>query len=170
MRMRIGINTGEITTGNMGSAVRMNYTMMGDAVNLAARLESAAKYYGVYTMISSYTYNKVKDVFETRKLDVITVVGKSEPVTIYELICEKGKMTAEETELTKLYNLGVDRYYAREFEKALDCFTKADELEPNRKISPVKQTPSRRFSEMCKKYMAEPPGIDWDGVNRLTSK
>ena len=82
MRMRIGINTGPITTGNMGSKVRMNYTMMGDHVNLAARLESAAKQYGIYTLISNFTYDMVKNDFETRQIDKIIVVGKSEPVTV----------------------------------------------------------------------------------------
>jgi len=183
MRMRIGINTGAITTGNMGSKVRMNYTMMGDAVNLAARLESAAKYYGVYTMISNYTHDMVSDLFETRKLDVITVVGKSEPVTVYELICEKGKLNelAADTEkrpemanisdLLDIYNKGVNSYYnERDFRKALECFEKSVALEPNKIINPAKPTPSGRFIEMCKKYIETPPGDDWDGVNRLTSK
>jgi adenylate cyclase len=92
MRMRIGINTGQIVTGNMGSRVRMNYTMMGDAVNLAARLESASKQYGVFTMISNFTYEMVKNRFVFRLLDKVTVVGKSEPVVLYELIGEKGSI------------------------------------------------------------------------------
>jgi len=179
MRMRIGINTGAITTGNMGSTVRMNYTMMGDAVNLAARLESAAKNYGVYTMISNYTLDTVVnknnetvgDLFETRKLDVITVVGKSEPVTVYDLISRKGELTSESTGLLDLYNNGIDSYYGkRDFRKALEWFEKANAMEPNKKINPQKQTPSARFMEMCRKYIDNPPGDDWDGVNRLTSK
>ncbi len=96
MKMRIGVNTGEIVVGNMGSSVRMNYTIMGDAVNLAARLEEGAKQFGVYTAISEYTMNMeyttengekgtVKDAVEARYIDNITVVGKTEPVKIYEL-------------------------------------------------------------------------------------
>ncbi|MDR2693574.1 MAG: adenylate/guanylate cyclase domain-containing protein [Chitinispirillales bacterium] len=173
MRMRIGINTGDITTGNMGSSVRMNYTMMGDAVNLAARLESAAKNYGVYTMISNYTHEMVSrlGLFETRKLDVITVVGRSEPVTVYELICRKGELTGEAADLSEIYNKGVDKYYReRDFRKALEFFERAGEFEQNRKINPDKPTPSKRFAEMCRKYIDNPPGDDWDGVNRLTSK
>ncbi len=170
MRMRIGINTGPIITGNMGSTVRMNYTMMGDAVNLAARLESAAKNYGVYTMISHHTHALVSDKFETRKLDTITVVGKSEPVTVYELISRKGELTDEEAGLLDIYNKGIDAYYNRDFGKALEFFDKSKELEPNKKINPAKPTPSGRFAEMCRKYIDNPPGADWDGVNRLTSK
>jgi len=170
MRMRIGINTGAITTGNMGSAVRMNYTMMGDAVNLAARLESAAKVYGVYTMISHYTHDLVKDSFETRLLDKITVVGKSEPVTVYELLSEKGKLTPEAAGLLEVYNNGVNYYYSRNWKKALEYFAEAAELEPNKKAAPGKPTPSARFVEMCRAYIENPPGKDWDGVNRLTSK
>jgi adenylate cyclase len=173
MRMRIGINTGAITTGNMGSAVRMNYTMMGDSVNLAARLESAAKGYGVFTVISQYTYNLVKDEFETRKLDVITVVGKTEPVAIYELICKKGEMTEETAALLEIYNKGIDHYYNKEWDKARECFTRSGELEPNKTPDPKKKkviTPSARYAEMCDQYLQNPPGDDWDGVNRLTSK
>ena len=169
--MRIGINTGAITTGNMGSAVRMNYTMMGDAVNLAARLESAAKNYGVYTMISNYTYDMVSDLFEMRKLDTITVVGKSEPVTVYELICEKNGLDGDTKALLDIYNQGIHSYYhERDWNNALNCFVRANELEPNRIINPEKPTPSMRFIDMCKRFIDNPPGDDWDGVNRLTSK
>ncbi|MDR3011969.1 MAG: CHASE2 domain-containing protein [Chitinispirillales bacterium] len=172
MQMRIGINTGTITTGNMGSAMRMNYTMMGDPVNLAARLESAAKYYGVFTIISEYTHDMIKDEFITRKLDMITVVGKSEPVTIHELIGRKNdKSTENLSALLNLYNQGIDHYYSRNWDKALECFTQADTLEPNRKSkTPKMLTPSQRYADMCKKYIDNPPEEDWDGVNRLTSK
>ncbi|MDR2577194.1 MAG: CHASE2 domain-containing protein [Chitinispirillales bacterium] len=170
MRMRIGINTGAITTGNMGSAMRMNYTMMGDSVNLAARLESAAKHYGVSTMISGYTYDMIKDSFETRKLDVITVVGKSEPVAIYELLGQKNELTEEVSAMLKIYNEGIDHYYNRNWGDALSCFVESGGMEPNKKTAPEKPTPSKRFEDMCKRYIDNPPGADWDGVNRLTSK
>ncbi|MCL2219916.1 MAG: CHASE2 domain-containing protein [Chitinispirillia bacterium] len=169
MRMRIGINTGNITTGNMGSAVRMNYTMMGDAVNLAARLESAAKQYGVYTMISEFTYNEIKE-FEVRKLGRIKVVGKSEAVTVYELIGRKSEMPEEITDLLKIYNLGIEYYYKKEWAEALICFTKACEMEPNAKAFPNKPNPSKRFAEACRMLIDNPPGDDWDGVEELLSK
>ena len=107
MRMRIGINTGPITyRQHRHEGGRMNYTMMGDAVNLAARLESAAKQYGVYTMISHFTYDLIKNDFETRQLDKITVVGESEPVTIYELLAPQGKLSPEMSKLLQLYDKG----------------------------------------------------------------
>ena len=87
MRMRIGINSGEIVTGNMGSTQRMNYTMMGDA-NLAARLEEAAKQYGIYAHFSKNTLDLLDypEEFIYRELDTIQVVGKKEPIVTYELL------------------------------------------------------------------------------------
>jgi len=169
MRMRIGINTGNITTGNMGSAVRMNYTMMGDAVNLAARLESAAKRYGVYTVISDNTYKEVQDAFVVRKLDLITVVGKEEPISIYELLCRKDELTKEISDMLALYNEAVDRYFNKDWEAALKSFVTLSEMEPNKKINPQKPTPSSYFAERCAKLIEQQPK-DWDGVNRLTEK
>jgi class 3 adenylate cyclase len=169
MRMRIGINTGPITTGNMGSKVRMNYTMMGDAVNLAARLESAAKQYGVYSMISHFTYDYVKNDFETRQLDKITVVGKSEPITVYELLAEKGKLTPDISKLLDLYNQGQTYYYNQEWNKAIALFEQCDTVEPNKEISKGK-TPSAIFIERSKEYIVNPPEKNWNGVYNLKSK
>lgn len=170
MRMRIGINTGAITTGNMGSATRMNYTMMGDAVNLAARLESAAKQYGVYTMISQATYDFVKDDFIVRQVDKITVVGKSEPVTVYELICEKGKETPELRALLDIYNKGLANYYNQQWDQAIELMQQAHAMEPFREIAPKKMTPSRMIVGYAQMYKDEPPPTGWDGVNALTDK
>jgi len=169
MRMRIGINTGAITTGNMGSKVRMNYTMMGDAVNLAARLESAAKQYGVYTMISHFTHEFIKNDFETRQLDKITVVGKSEPVIIFELLAEKGKCAPETTELLSWYNQGLTYYYGQEWDKAIGVFERCEGLEPNKDISKGK-TPSAILLGRSREYKLTPPGKEWNGVYNLQSK
>ncbi|MFP4243326.1 MAG: CHASE2 domain-containing protein [Chitinispirillaceae bacterium] len=170
MRMRIGINTGAITTGNMGSAVRMNYTMMGDAVNLAARLESAAKQYGVYTMISHYTKNMIGDEFETRQLDKITVVGRSEPIVVFELLGRRGELESELSRLLDIHSSALEAFYSRKWQKAQQLFTKAHQLEPNRTVTPGGITPSKRLLELSRHYETNPPGPDWDGVNRLTSK
>ena len=170
MRMRIGINSGLITTGNMGSTIRKNYTMMGDAVNLAARLESAAKQYGVFTLISQNTYELVKNEFEFRKIDKITVFGKSDPVEIYELIAEKGGLTPDCKKMISLYNEGLDYFYMREWENAKTKFQEAHLLEPYSQVVPEGMTPSRKFIQYCEMYKITPPGTDWEGVTSLTSK
>ncbi len=170
MRMRIGINTGPITTGNMGSSVRMNYTMMGDAVNLAARLESAAKYYGVYTMISGHTFELVENAFEVRQLDRIQVVGKSEPVVVYELLGEKGCIPDEYAVVLEPYLRGLDLYYRGEWEDAEKVLAEAEALEPYRHVAPGAMSPSARLLDYCRRYRLQPPGPEWNGVTQLTSK
>ena len=89
MQHRIGLNSGSMVTGNMGSEMRMNYTMMGDTVNLAARLESSAKQYGVYNFVGENIYESAKDEFIFRFLDFVQVKGKNIPVKVYELVSEK---------------------------------------------------------------------------------
>ena len=93
MQNRIGISSGQMVTGNMGSESRMNYTMMGDNVNTAARLESSAKQYGIYIQIADSTYRPIKDKLVVRDLDNVRVLGKEEPVKVWELISEVGKRT-----------------------------------------------------------------------------
>jgi adenylate cyclase len=170
MRMRIGINTGRITTGNMGSAIRKNYTMMGDAVNLAARLESAAKQYGVYTMISQNTCDMIRDDFVVRQLDKITVVGKSEPVTVYELLGRRAETGDTYAALLSLYQEGLNYFYAREWDAAIGKLQAAHEREPWKDITPHGMTPSRKIIEYCELYRSNPPDPSWDGVMRLSSK
>jgi adenylate cyclase len=168
MRMRIGINTGLITTGNMGSTIRKNYTMMGDAVNLAARLESAAKQYGVFTMISNFTYDMIKNEFEARMLDKIQVVGKSEAVIVYELLAQKGTLDDNMVKLLGVYNEGLEYFYRMEWDRAISKMEEASQLEPFKHINKV--TPSIKILEYCEMYRKNPPPPNWDGVMRLTSK
>jgi len=170
MRMRIGINSGIIIAGNMGSSIRKNYTIMGDAVNLAARLESAAKQFGVYTMISQATYDLVKDHFVVRQVDKIQVVGKSEPVVVYELISEKSAISAEYKALLTLYNDGLALFYKQQWDAATDILKKAHEIEPYRTVAPDGMTPSLKIMSYCEYYKGNPPGADWDGISKLTSK
>jgi len=169
MRMRIGINTGTITTGNMGSAVRMNYTMMGDAVNLAARLESAAKQYGVFTVISNFTEALVHDSFETRELDTITVVGKSEPIKLFELLANKGGLSTDIQKLLEVYNKGLACYYAQQWDDAIALFTTSSTMEPYAAVTNGK-SPSSVLLKRCESYKVNQPGDNWNGVYSLTSK
>ncbi|MCP4713341.1 MAG: adenylate/guanylate cyclase domain-containing protein, partial [Planctomycetes bacterium] len=104
---RIGINTGRMIVGNMGSRDVFNYTVMGDHANLGARLEGANKYYGTYTMISEFTYREVKDRVIVRLLDFLRVKGKTEPVEVYELIgLSTDKISPAKKQMLQIYHEG----------------------------------------------------------------
>ncbi|MDY7000403.1 MAG: adenylate/guanylate cyclase domain-containing protein [Thermodesulfobacteriota bacterium] len=183
MKMRIGVNSGEIVVGNMGSAMRMNYTMMGDPVNLAARLEAGAKQYGIYSAVSEYTLDlefstdgeggekkKIRDMVEARFIDNITVVGKSEPVKVYELCAMKGELTDQEKRLFEIFDQAMRDYLNMEWDKAIVGFKEALKFE---RVPDGKTTPSEVFIKRCEMFKEEPPvspGETWDGVFRLTSK
>ena len=168
MQNRIGINTGKMVTGNMGSESRMNYTMMGDTVNLAARLESSAKQYGVYIQIADSTYEAVKDRIVVRALDFVRVMGKTEPVKVYELISEKDQEPEIYKKILPVFHEGLEYYFKQDWDKAIEAFQTADELEemfPGRKTNP-----SRIYIPRCQNFKSNPPGDDWDGVWTQTSK
>ena len=168
MQNRIGINTGKMVTGNMGSESRMNYTMMGDTVNLAARLESSAKQYGVYIQIADSTYEAVKDQIVVRALDFVRVMGKTEPVKVFELISEKDQEPEIYKKILPVFHEGLEYYFKQDWDKAIEAFQTADELEemfPGRKTNP-----SRIYIPRCQNFKSNPPGDDWDGVWTQTSK
>ena len=174
MRMRIGINSGEIVTGNMGSTQRMNYTMMGDAVNLAARLEEAAKQYGIYAHFSKNTLDLLDypEEFIFRELDTIQVVGKKEPIVTYELLGLNLEPSEELLNLISTFTEGVKLYRSKEWEKALKKFRESEKLETFRfqDETPTKTNPSEVYIKRCEDYLENPPPQDWDGVYRLTKK
>ena len=168
MQNRIGINTGPMVTGNMGSAMRMNYTMMGDTVNLAARLEASAKQYGVYIQVAEESYKACKDKFIWRDLDFVIVMGKTEPAQVFELIAEIGNMPSGYDKLLPAYDEALKLYRNQEWAKAIDAFKASDELEnmfPGRKTNP-----SRIYIPRCEHYKENHPGDDWDGSWALISK
>jgi adenylate cyclase len=168
MQNRIGISSGQMVTGNMGSEARMNYTMMGDNVNTAARLESSAKQYGIYIQIADSTYQAVKEKVVVRDLDNVRVLGKNEPVKVWELISEVGQEPDQYKKILPAYHEALDLYKNQEWSKAIDAFKASDELEEM--FGGRKTNPSRIYIPRCEHYLENPPGEDWDGVWTLTSK
>ena len=168
MQHRIGLNCGKMVTGNMGSEMRMNYTMMGDTVNLAARLESSAKQYGVYNFVGENIYEETKDEFIFRFLDFVQVKGKNIPVKVYELVSAKDNADNHTVNLIKVFEEGLDHYYQQQWDKALAHFKKAEGMEDH--FTSRNTTPSAVFIERCTMFKDNPPGKDWDGVWTMTSK
>ena len=168
MQNRIGINTGQMVTGNMGSNMRMNYTMMGDTVNLAARLEASAKQYGVYIQVADESYKACKDKFIWRDLDYVIVMGKTEPAQVFELIDVAGNMPPGYDKILPAYHEALALYRNQEWDKAIEAFKASEKLEdmfPGRKTNP-----SRIYIPRCEHYRDNSPGDDWDGSWALTKK
>ncbi|HEY7491105.1 MAG TPA: adenylate/guanylate cyclase domain-containing protein [Candidatus Tectomicrobia bacterium] len=169
MRMRIGISSGEIVIGNMGSTMRMDYTMMGDVVNTAARLEAAAKQYGIYIQCTTDTLHLAgPEDFEWRQIDNVRVVGKSEPIASVEIMALKGQLPEELVLMRDIYHQGLELYRQQKWDEAKAAFARSEQLE---EVFPKRPTtPSRVFLERCDFFKANPPGQDWDGTWTLTSK
>jgi adenylate cyclase len=173
MQSRIGLNSGMCTIGNMGSRTRFNYTMMGDDVNLAARLEGAAKNYGVATLVSEmtkYAAEKHGDRCAFRFLDKIVVKGRSRPVAIYELVGLKDKLSRSILDCTEIFNAGIEYYLRQDWTSAADCFARSATLEPARPSSVGGVDASTVFLKRCAAMKHEPPARDWDGVFVLKTK
>ena len=177
MQSRIGLNSGKAIIGNMGSESRFNYTMMGDNVNLAARMESGAKRWGVYTMIADDTRvacEKHADAGRVilRPLRTITVMGRQTPVPIYEIVGLRETVTPTTLECLGLFAQGRARLLDRDWDGAIALFNQSKELEPNQpgKMPGVKSNPSLVFIEDVEKYKLNDPGPGWDGVFEMTEK
>ena len=181
MHMRIGINTGFIVTGYMGSNTQMNYTMMGDEVNLAARLESAAKQYGAYIHVSQNTMKELVNLgvdssYIYRSLDIIRVVGKDEPVETFELLAYANDDNAMIlTKLCTLWDQARAAYLDMEWDKAIELFTQCLDFEPHHpdRDPGSKSCPSQVYIKRCEAYKQNPPahaGEKWDGIFTATEK
>ncbi|MCA9674756.1 MAG: adenylate/guanylate cyclase domain-containing protein [Kofleriaceae bacterium] len=163
VRARAGVNSGKAVVGNMGSKHKYNYTVMGDMVNLASRLEGANKPYGTYLMISEFTHARVADHVDVRELDYLTVKGKEQPVRVFEVLDEKGRSEPAALRAVARYHEGLGRYRERDFAGAIAAFEAALQEKPD-------DRPSLMYIERCRHFQDAPPPDDWDGVWRLAEK
>lgn len=175
MRTRIGLHAGPAIVGNIGSRQRFNYTMMGDTVNLAARLESACKHLGVYILVSQtvrHAADKAGGGIVFRRLDRVEVVGRAEPLEIHEVVGREGEVGDNTLRCLELFSAGRILYDERKWDEASELFRHAALLEPMQpgRDAGVAANPSTIFIKRCQMLKANPPTLDWDGVFRFTEK
>ncbi len=160
---RIGINTGDMVVGNMGTPQKMDYTIMGNSVNLAARLEGVNKQYGTWILLSEVTQQEAGPDFTVRKLDRVRVVGIQQPVRLYELIDEKASTEPRVTEGLGFFHRGLELFEGKAWPEARKQFTEALEILPD-------DGPAQLYLKRCQEYHAKPPMESWDGVFNLMLK
>ena len=164
IRVGIGINSDTVISGNIGSSRRMEFTAIGDGVNLGSRLEGASKQYGVDIVISENTYEACGDRVWARELDRIRVKGKNQPVSVYQLLgLRSDPLTEKQEEIVEHYHQGREYYLARDFDLAIAEFARVKKLNPHDKASSL-------HIQRCNRLMDRPPGDDWDGVWTMTEK
>jgi adenylate cyclase len=161
--VRIGLNSGDVVVGNTGSARKLAYTVLGDEVNLASRLEGANKFFGSTVMASENTYKEAAGVVEARPLGRVRVVGKAIPILVYELLGKKGEVGEAWQKGLPLYRSGVEKYNGREFAGAKADFEAVLKHLPDDKVSKL-------YLNVCQDFCTIPPPPEWDGVFNLTSK
>jgi len=159
----VGLNTGLVVSGNIGSPKRMDYTMIGDGVNIAARLESACKQYSAHLLISEFTQAKLKGTYRLRDVDIVVVKGKTEPLRIFEVLDYHTPETFPNLmDCTGYFNEAIVNYRAGEWDKSIKNFTKALSANPNDALADT-------YIERCQQLKANPPE-NWDGIWVMTSK
>ncbi|HEY9628944.1 MAG TPA: GAF domain-containing protein [Coleofasciculaceae cyanobacterium] len=164
IRIGIGLSSGAVVSGNIGSQKRMDYTVIGDGVDISSRLEGATKEYGCDIILSEFTYELCRDKVWVRELDRIRAKGKTKPVRIYELIGDRTTPLSLATQdFLDLYQAGRDAYAARDFQRSIRHFQQAQRFRPADKAIAV-------YIDRARQYTKEPPPLSWDGVYTMLTK